>query len=135
MLPSPAINVNVAGNVLCQEANVITFADGDLLTSRIANGLNASTADAGNMLSIPIDASLTSGWFSLSFDTGTGGPHSMTSVTAGPMSTGAVTFAPAITAAGEVKGLPAIGFVSEGLKDPGAAGTNFTIALPHKFVR
>lgn len=135
LLPSPAINVNVAGNVLCQEANVITFADGDLLTSRIANGLNASTADAGNMLSIPIDASLTSGWFSLSFDTGTGGPHSMTSVTAGPMSTGAVTFAPAITAAGEVKGLPAIGFVSEGLKDPGAAGTNFTIALPHKFVR
>ena len=89
---------------------------GDLLTSRIANGLDATVANSAtgtNAFNIDFPANFKSGWFEMAFDTA--GTATMTSTD------GVV-----------VGGLPAVGFVVEGL----VVGSelfegNFTFALPH----
>ncbi|MDF1584674.1 MAG: hypothetical protein P1P78_15385, partial [Methyloprofundus sp.] len=116
LVPSPAINVDASKNFICHESNVLTFNDGDLLTSRIANGLDATVANSAtgtNSFNIDLPAGFKSGWFDMAFDTRTATMTSVDAVT--------------------VKGLPAVGFVVEGLV-AGAQGFegNFTAALPHK---
>ncbi len=117
LVPSPAINTEApAGNSFCHEANVLTLNDGDILTSRIANGLDATvanSADAANSFNIDLPAGFTSGWFEMKF---TDAGHTMND-----------------TAGNPVPGLPAVGFVVEGLVAGSTAfDGNFTAALPHK---
>ncbi len=124
LVPSPAINVDASKNYICHEANVLTLNDGDLLTSRIANGLDASVASSAtgtNAFNIDFPAGFKSGWFEMAFDA------SMTAVTSNAYG------AAPVTGGNVVKGLPAVGFVVEGLV-VGADGFdgNFTMALPHK---
>ncbi|PKM10011.1 MAG: hypothetical protein CVV13_14630 [Gammaproteobacteria bacterium HGW-Gammaproteobacteria-3] len=131
LVPSPAINVTAPGNFFCHEANVISLNDGDLLSSRIANGLTATVADSAggtNAFNIDLPNGILSGWFDIAFDAA----HTVTSVAAGGPAEALVT---AITPSGIVKGLPALGAVSEGLVS-GADGFfgNFTAGIPHKRV-
>lgn len=119
LVPSPAINTEApAGNSFCHEANVLTLNDGDILTSRIANGLDATvanSADATNSFNIDLPTGFTSGWFEMRF---TDAGHAITSVDASTT---------------VVNGLPAVGFVVEGLVAGSTAfDGNFTAALPHK---
>lgn len=137
LVPSPAINADapVNQNFFCHESNVLTINDGDLLSSRIANGLDATVANAAsgsNSFNIDFDEAFGAGWFKIAFDTTAGGSHRMTSVTDGPMDLGIADINYGITDAGTVEGLPAVGFVAEGLVAGGSAfDGNFTIALPH----
>jgi len=122
LVPSPAINVDASKNFICHESNVLTLNDGDLLTSRIANGLDATVANAAtgtNSFNIDFPAGFQSGWFEMAFDTTTASMDSEVGVSG----------AEAIVT---VDGLPAVGFVVEGLV-VGAEGFegNFTFALPH----
>ncbi len=121
LVPSPAINEDApdpTSNFFCHEANVMSINDGDILTSRIANGLDATVAnssDTTNSFNINFPEGFNSGWFEMKFDTVN---NKMTPVSGG---------------AGDVLGLPAVGFVVEGLVS-GATGFegNFTAAIPHK---
>ncbi|MCF7971775.1 MAG: hypothetical protein K9L22_11500 [Methylococcaceae bacterium] len=117
LVPSPAINVDASKNYICHESNVLTLNDGDLLTSRIANGLEATVANSAtgtNSFNIDFPTAFKSGWFEMAFDTA-----------------GTATITPVVGA--PVPGLPAVGFVVEGLVS-GAQGFegNFTAALPHQ---
>ena len=124
LVPSPAINVDASKNFICHESNVLTLNDGDLLTSRIANGLDATVTNSAtgtNSFNIDLPEGFESGWFEMTFDA------SMTAVTSNAYG------ATLATGGNIVKGLPAVGFVVEGLVVGGQGfDGNFTVALPHK---
>lgn len=79
LVPSPAITQTTQTNAFCHEANVITFNNGDLMTSRIANGIGATVANSAsgqNAFNLNTGTFL-SGWFIADLNT-TG--HAMTSL-------------------------------------------------------
>ena len=130
LVPSPAINVVTPDNYFCHESNVITLNKGDLLSSRIANGLDATVANAAdgtNSFNIDLPAGFESGWFNIGFD------QYVRSTTTGPVQSGALNTVFQVSPGVRVNGLPAIGFVMQGLVD-GAKGFegNFTAATEHK---
>jgi len=149
LVPSPAITTLPNINFFCQEANVVTLNDGDLMSSRIANGLTATVANSANTqnsFSVSTDPFL-SGHFAMDLTAEAG--HAMTAFAAGAGAMAATHSGPgdAFSAANAIagftngsaatlNGLPVVGYSVEGLinPDPAQFAGNFTALFNHKYI-